>query len=434
MFNDFRWGGISVRGFIRALLPDVWMVIAIMIITYLAIGVLGSLTYSPEYEASTIVAVYPDNILSPTDTSADRMDTAAAVNGVLSSKAFQSGLENLLDDSKKRTISSSYLPNTNLLTITVRSPSAKDAYDTIGILINYYNSMAEYLTGGGVLETVVRPEIPLKPANSSKLLDYRLLLTLFMGFAMGAFLSFLYLIRKTYKTAGSVERAYKDVRFFRIPKAPAGRIGFAGRRKKMTALRQSAVRKTAEELRQMIWVLSGKTILITSGAKGERNSDFACELADAFESLGKSVLLVEADFEDTGLTKTIGKDGNLPDNGILDVLGEKCSLKDVSVRKNEKNILTAYSGLRNEQEDSHYTYTPEDVKRVMAEAKNLADFVLIDVGVWGGAGDGRIWNTESDFSLAVCAPEKAEFKAEDRMIEDLSNGQSDFAGIVLNGF
>ena len=146
------------------------------------------------------------------------------------------------------------------------------------------------------------------------------------------------------------------------------------------------------------------------------------------------VLLVEADFEDTGLTKTIGKDGNLPDNGILDVLGEKCSLKDVSVRKNEKNILTAYSGLRNEQEDSHYTYTPEDVKRVMAEAKNLADFVLIDVGVWGGAGDGRIWNTESDFSLAVCAPEKAEFKAEDRMIEDLSNGQSDFAGIVLNGF
>ena len=184
----------------------------------------------------------------------------------------------------------------------------------------------------------------------------------------------------------------------------------------------------------MIQVLSGKTILITSGAKAERNSDFACELADAFESLGKSVLLVEADFEDTGLTKTIGKDGNLPDNGILDVLGGKCSLKDVSVRKNEKNILTAYSGLRNEQEDSHYTYTPEDVKRVMAEAKNLADFVLIDVGVWGGAGDGRIWNTESDFSLAVCAPEKAEFKTEDRMIEDLSNGQSDFAGIVLNGF
>jgi hypothetical protein len=106
----------------------------------------------------------------------------------------------------------------------------------------------------------------------------------------------------------------------------------------------------------------------------------------------------------------------------------------VCVRHNEKNILTAYAGLWNAHEDSQFFYTPEDEERVMDEAGSLADIVLVDSGVWGGAGDGKIWNSFSEFSLALCAPDRAEFFAEDQLIADLSNGPSDFAGMVLNGF
>ena len=88
MFNGFRWGGISVRGLIRTLLPDVWMVIAVMIIAYLAIGIVGPVAYTPEYEVNTIVAVYPDNKLSAADSSSERIDAAAAVNGMLGSSAM----------------------------------------------------------------------------------------------------------------------------------------------------------------------------------------------------------------------------------------------------------------------------------------------------------------------------------------------------------
>ena len=434
MFNGFRWGGISVRGLIRTLLPDVWMVIAVMIITYLAIGIVGPLAYTPEYAVNSIVAVYPNNTLSAADSSSDRIDTAATVNGVLGSSAFREGLEELLGDSEDRVFENACVSNTNLISITVRSSTAEDAYNSIRTLIGYYNEMADRLTGNGVMEIVVQPEIPEEPSNSPILLDYRLLLTLFMGFAMGSFLVFLYLIRRTYKTAGSVQRQYKEERFFLIPEAPAGKIGAAGRKQKKKALRQSAVRKTAEELRQMLRALGGKSILITSCAKGEETAEFACELADELESLGRSVLLVETDFDHSGLTKKREKEGDLPEQGIMDVLEGRCSVKDVCIRHTEKNILTAYAGLWNAQEDSQFSYTPEDAKRVMEEAGNLADIVLVDSGVWGGAGDGKIWNSFSDFSLALCAPDRAGFFAEDQLIADLSDGPSDFAGIVLNGF
>ena len=434
MFNGFRWGGISVRGLIRTLLPDVWMVIAVMIIAYLAIGIVGPLAYTPEYEVNTIAAVYPDNTLSPADSSSERIDAASAVNGVLGSSAFREGLEELLGDSEERVFENACVSNTNLLSITVRSSTAEDAYNSSRTLIGYYNEMAGRLTGNEVIEIVVQPEIPEEPSNSPLLLNYRLLLTLFLGFATGAFLVFLYLIRRTYKTAGSVQRQYKDARYFLIPEAPAGKIGFAKRKQKKKALRQNAVRKTAEELRQMLHALGGKSILIASCAREEGTAEFACELADALESLGRSVLVVETDFGDSGLTKKAEKDGDLPEQGILDVLLGRCSVKDVCVKHAEKNILTAFAGLWNAHEDSQFSYSPEDAKRVMEEAGSLADIVLVDSGVWGGAGDGKIWNSFSDYSLALCAPDRAEFFAEDQLIADLSNGPSDFTGIVLNGF
>lgn len=434
MFNDFRWGGISVRGLIRTLLPDVWMPVAMMIITYLAAGIVGDLTYSPEYEATAVVAVYPDNKLEFADSSADRMDTASAVNGLLSGEAFLSGFEGMLVDSDKRTISSSYLESTNLLTITVVSFSAKDAVDTVRKLVAYYNDMTDYLTGDGILEIVVPPKVPLEPSNSSVLLDYRLLLALFMGFATGALPAFFYVISRTYKTAGSVRRQYRNAQFFCIPEAPRGKFGLAGRRKKMETRRQIAARKTAEELRQMLQVCGGKSILISSASKSDGNMDFAVTLAEEFSSLGRSVLLVEADFDNPVLAGKDEKEEGFPKAGILDVLGARCTLKDVCVRNAEKNILTAYAGAASKDDDIRYTYTPEDVTRVMEEATGLADIVLIDGGTWGGAGDGELWNSAADFSLVICAPGKDDFFEEDRLIEDLTNGSSRFVGIVLQGF
>ena len=440
MFNDFRWGGISVRGIIRTLLPDVWMVFAVMIITYLAIGLAAPLLYTPEYKAEAIVAVYPGGVHSPADSSGDRIDAAGAVSVFLRGRPFQVGLKELLDDSEERTITASEIKATNLVTITVTSTSAGDAYNTVRTLIEYYGEMADDLTGDRELEILVQPEIPLEPENTPELLNYRSILTLFMGFSMGALLAFLYLIRKTYKTAGSVQRRYKDKRFFLLSDFPARKKGFAGnkgpsgKKEKKKVLRRNTVRRTAEELRQMLQALGGKSILIASAAQGEGTADFACELADELESLGSSVLLVEADFENSGITERLGREGDIPEQGILDALGGECSVKDIIRKHPEKNILTACAGLLEGREDSRFHYTPEDVKRVMKEAKGLADIILIDSGVWGGAGDSGMWNSESDFSLAVCAPDKAGFFAVDQLVGDLSGGRSEFAGIILNGF
>ena len=61
MSNEFHWGGINGKSLCKAVLSDIWMVFAAMIISYLGIGMAGNMMYTPSYTSSSVVAVYPFN-------------------------------------------------------------------------------------------------------------------------------------------------------------------------------------------------------------------------------------------------------------------------------------------------------------------------------------------------------------------------------------
>lgn len=74
MLNELHWGGINVKSLCKAVLLDIWMVFAVIVITYLGLGIFENMRYSPFYTSNTVVAVYPLNKMYTPEDSAGAGD------------------------------------------------------------------------------------------------------------------------------------------------------------------------------------------------------------------------------------------------------------------------------------------------------------------------------------------------------------------------
>ena len=281
MSNDLRWGGIGVKGLFKAILPDIWMVFAVMIIAYLGIGIAGNMRYTPSYTSSTVVAVYPFNKISTPEASSDSLETVGAVSQVFNSGMFATGLKERLEEPVDFYLYSQQIDGTYLMKLSVSAASPADAYRTLQASLDYYDEIAPHLIGKSSLEILTEPDFPLSASNEPGLLRRRNLLTLFAGFAMGCFLILMYAMRKTYKSASAIRSYYKDVRFFGV-RTP------------------DSMRKTALQLMQMLRAKDGRSIFVTSAASGEGKKKIIASLAKELEEYGRSVIIMETDLADTG--------------------------------------------------------------------------------------------------------------------------------------
>lgn len=413
MFNELHWGGINGKGLCKAVISDIWMVFAVMVITYLGLGIMESMRYTPSYTSSMAVAVYPFNKMSTLESSSDALGTVGAANEVFNSEMFRTGLKDRMTESADFSLYSYQIDRTHILMLSASSSSPETAYQTLLTAVDYYGEISSGLVGESQLEIVTKPDFPVPASNDSKLQKYRPLLGLFMGFAMGCFLVLMYVIRKTYKSPSAIRRYYKNVRFFKV-KASASRK--RSRRNKVTSRRvpnRETMKRTALELMQMLRAKNGRSILVTSAAFGEGKTEITVCLARELACSGKSVVILETDLENKEIQERV------------DFESSTASFPDGSIKVVLANGINA-------QNDFHDT--AKDVENILEQTEKLADVVLVDGGVWNGSRDAWIWKEAADASLAICRQDVADFYAIDQMMTELQENRSDFLGCILYGF
>lgn len=275
MSNELHWGGIHGKGFVKAVVPDIWMVFVLMAITYLGLGLAGAMKDTPSFISNSVVAVYPFNKMYTLEASSDALETVSAANEVLNSEMFRTGLKDRLAESAEFSLESQQIDGTFILMLSASGSSPENAYRTLRTALDYFDEISPHLVGDNHLEILAEPDFPSTAVNDSRFLRYRPVLTLFMGFAMAAFLILRYVGRKTYKTASALRKTYKKVRFFK-----------AG---------EKTMRKTALELLQILRARKAKSILVTSSASDEGKTEVMKALARELEDFGKRVALVESD-------------------------------------------------------------------------------------------------------------------------------------------
>ncbi len=429
MPQDFRWGGIDFKKMCKEVFRNFWMIPAVMVTAFLGISLLDHFTFSPMYTSRAVVAVYPFDNLYTLDIATDSMDAVNSVNSVLNSDMFLIDLEKEMGKLKERSFYSSPISNTNMLVLEARSPTPADAYLTLRHVLKSYRKYAGQLPGNSTLEVLSRPEIPFKATNESKILRYRLLLTLFAGFSMGCLLLLLYIGRSTCKTAGAVRRQYKEARFYTLP--PSGNGRKKGGRAKVDR-RMKAMALTAMELFQLTRALGARTLFFTSAARKEGKTDLVLDLAGELSAMGRRITVVEGDMKHPAMLSLAEEAENTPEGALQDVLQGKTGISESVFHYEEKDCMILPARQESFQDD--YTFTATEASALLRALEKETDLILIDGGTWDHSGEAGIWLEAADASFAVFAPDRASFEKGDRLMEDLEKGRKPFAGVILNGF
>ena len=413
MTDELHWGGINGKSLCKIVAIDIWMVFVAIVITYLGLGIADSMLNTPSYTASTVVAVYPFNKMYTPEASSGALETVSSVNNVFNSDMFRTGLEERLKEPMDFSLTSQQIRGTYILMLSVSSPSPENAYKILQSALNYYREISAHLVGDSYLEILTGPDFPSSITNDSKILKYRPLLSLLMGFAMGCFLILMYIMRKTYKTATAIRKSYRNVRFFRVTASASKKNSSRNKRKSVIVPNSETIRKTAIELIQILRDKKAKSVYITSAASGECKMDITVSLAREFAGSGKSVLILETDPENSEIQDSV-------------------DLERAAAGLSDQSIKVMYADKNSMQDD--YSSMTKEVDEVLEQSALLADIILVDGCTWTGSRDDLIWKEAVDTYLAICKQDTADFYVIDRMMTDLRKSNSDFLGCILYGF
>ena len=444
MSNDFHWGGISVKGLCKAVLSDIWMVFAVMIIAYVGLGIAGNAMYTPSYTSSSYVAVYPFNHMYTLEASSNALATVSAANEVLNSDMFSTGLKERLAEPEDAYLYSQQINGSYILKLSASGSTPENAYKTLRTALDYYGEISPHLVGNNHLEILSEPDFPLSPSNDSRILKNRLILTLFAGFATGCLLVLLYVMRKTYKTTSAICRSYQNVQFFTVRSSARDHRSRKDKKKSGSEPNQESTRKTALELLLMLRAKNDRSVLVTSAAPREGKTEITFSLAREMAGFGKSVLITVIDPEAAGIQGLPDLPDNVQEVALSYLLQDGADPAHVAADLPGGKMKVILATGKNTQDEFHYTV--KDVEQFLEKAEKLADIVLVDGCVWTGSRDEQIWKKAVDAPLAVCRQDQADFHAINRMMTDLQEGnhqrkenrrgggQSDFLGCVLYGF
>lgn len=432
MSNEIHWGGINGKSLIKAVVSDIWMVFAVMVITYLGLGMAGNIMDTPSFTSRAVVAVYPFNQMYTLEASSSALETVGTVNDVFNSEMFRTGLETRLPEPADYSLHSRQIDRTSILMLSVSSSSPENSYQILRAAMDYFKEISSHLVGESYLEILTDPDFPTSSTSESKILKYRSILTLLMGFAATGFLVLIYAMRKTYKSLSAIRRRFKNVRFFKVAAVSSDKRGRRNKGKSKSISNQETFRKTALELWQMLRAKKGRSIFITSASHDEGKTEITISLARELAGLGKSVLILENDPDNIDISEYLKNSDNLPWHTLSEFLQSGVHLENVSADERDQSIKIVF--INKTDSDTGFNNMTADVERILQQAETIADVILVDGCIWTGLKEERMLRETADTSLAICMQDKADFNTVDQMITDLQENDPGFLGCVLNGF
>lgn len=174
----------------------------------------------------------------------------------------------------------------------------------------------------------------------------------------------------------------------------------------------------------------GRTIVVTSPSQGDGKSTAAICLALALTAAGHEVILIDCDLRRPDLGTRLG----LPSSkGLVTLLSTPARLKDVLQRIDRLpslRVLTAAGGVG---DVANMQLLTRRVALIFAEARTLADYVIIDTAPLGVVGDALALTPYADELLLVGRMHHSDRRAVQAVVELLERANTPPSGWVLIG-
>lgn len=160
--------------------------------------------------------------------------------------------------------------------------------------------------------------------------------------------------------------------------------------------------------------MSGQAIVITSGKGGVGKTTITANVGSALASMGKKVVLVDGDTGLRNLDVIMGLENRIVYH-LIDVMEEKCSLKQALVRDKRYNELFLLPTAQLRDKDD---IKPKQMLDLICELRELFDYILIDcpAGIEQGFENAVVG---ADKAIVVINPEVTSIRDADRVIGKL---------------
>ena len=420
-----EWWAILLLSLAVALFADIWV----------------NVTYQPEYKTSTTFVVTAKGMntnvyqnLNSTQQLAQQF-TEIMDSNVLKKKVAQDlKMSSLNIDS-----SVDLVPETNLITLSVKAGTAVESYRILQSIMKNYNTVSDYAIKNVIIETIQSPAVsmaPVNPLNEKKTMIIAFIAATAVFMVLVAGLSYL---RDTIKNPkdvtskldtrllGSIyhEKKSKSIKLRKkkefvsmLISNPLRSFQYAESNKMMSSRVRSYMDKE-----------NAKTLLVTSVMENEGKSTVAANLALGLAQEGSRVMLIDCDFRKPAQYKIFDMEGKDADD-LGKVLTGKAGTENLICNWNDTNLYMILNRTSSNSIEAMLKSTT--LRQIVGFCRQNMDYVIIDTSPLALVSDTEELAQMADASVLVVRQDTVLTKDINDAIDILNNTRGKVLGCVLN--
>lgn len=420
-----EWWAILLLSLAVALFADIWV----------------NVTYQPEYKTSTTFVVTAKGMntnvyqnLNSTQQLAQQF-TEILDSNVLKKKVAQDlKMSSLNIDS-----SVDLVPETNLITLSVKAGTAVESYRILQSIMKNYNTVSDYAIKNVIIETIQSPAVsmaPVNPLNEKKTMIIAFIAAAAVFMVLVAGLSYL---RDTIKNPkdvtskldtrllGSIyhEKKSKSIKLRKkkefvsmLISNPLRSFQYAESNKMMSSRVRSYMDKE-----------NAKTLLVTSVMENEGKSTVAANLALGLAQEGSRVMLIDCDFRKPAQYKIFDMEGKDADD-LGKVLTGKAGTENLICNWNDTNLYMILN--RTSSNSIEALLKSTTLRQIVGFCRQNMDYVIIDTSPLALVSDTEELAQMADASVLVVRQDTVLTKDINDAIDILNNTRGKVLGCVLN--
>ena len=411
------------------------LIVLIALIGAMGFDTVRTLMYHPRYQASVSATLGSEqNTYSQLDTTQAYI---RSLSYIFNGQNVQSYLqERLGNEDSTLTCSVNSVNDTNVVNISVQADTRRDAWFGLQYVLDWYRTNGDKYHFNYDLNVTQTNPISEAPVSANSHVRNLMMGGIGGGVFIAAVLLLLAYFSDTIKTPAEITTRIDCRMLARLPKEHKRRgIRFWKKNREallITSLKTSFRYKEAvKKLRSRIEESSRKhgyqTIMVTSVMENEGKSSIAANLAISLAKGGHHVLMIDADIRKPSLDRILNMDTEHSLNAALS--GKDCKKEVMHSERFHMDVLCSTQDLENAEK----LLSSEQMKKLLEEAKQSYEFVIVDTSPAAGLSDPLIISEHCDASLLVIRQNLAGARRINDTIDRLVTVRNNLIGCIYNG-
>ncbi|MBQ3074792.1 MAG: P-loop NTPase [Clostridia bacterium] len=437
----FRFDEISIPSAIRVVLKNLWVILLLCVSVFLIVTSVMKLRYVPRFTSTTTLMVGARDSTNAYNSLTTTQSMASVFMEVFQSNVLRDKVsEKMNGEPFDGSVSTSVIPETNLLIVSVTSSSPDKAFRQLQLVLDNYESISDYLFENAQLEVIRDPNVPVAPSNPLNMQRASMILVGLTAVGSTALILFLWIFRDTVQTPKAARRKL-DARVLRTirheVKNKTRRLKMRGKnvapliKNPLISLDflednlslSSTVEYHMRRRRQQV-------ILVTSVGENEGKSTVAANLAIALGEKGRRVLLLDCDFRKPSQHKIFemrDRDDQIFSSYVLS--GEDDPAKHL-VFSEKYGITLGLS--RADHKSISRLINSGSLDAFLKRMRGEMDYIILDTPPMLAAADAETLARLADTALLVVRSDFMPTSSVNQGLDRLRKAAPELCGIVLN--